>query len=93
MVIFYQVIGEEESSSISSSSISSSLQLLSSESSIHESSYLRSAIGSATILLTIVGLLYGWEKTVTYCRKEVPSTLKPVLESILGEMGGFVLLG
>ena len=50
-------------------------------------------MGSAAILLTIVGLLYGWETTVAYFRKTVPGTLKPVLESILGEMGGLGAIG
>jgi hypothetical protein len=67
--------------------------LLSHEETAHEISYMRSAVGSATILLSIVGLLYGWETIVSYFRKTVPATLKPVLESILGEMGGLGAIG
>ena len=79
------------------SSSKSSLLILSHEeglSSLHqEIPYLRSAVGSATILLSIIGLLYTWEKSVNYFRKSVPDTLQPVLESILGEMGGLGAIG
>lgn len=44
-------------------------------------------------MLTIVGLLYGWEKSVEWIRRSLPKSLLPVVESILAEMGGLGFIG
>ena len=50
-------------------------------------------LGSSGIMLTIVALLYGWEKSVEWARETVPRELRPVVESILGEIGGLGFVG
>ena len=50
-------------------------------------------VGSSCIMLTIVGLLYIWEESVEYIRETIPKALKPVIESILGEIGGLGFIG
>ena len=50
-------------------------------------------VGSSCIMLTIVGLLYLWETSVEYVRETIPKALKPVIESILGEIGGLGFIG
>lgn len=44
-------------------------------------------------MLTIVALLYGWEKSVEWARETLPEELRPVVESILGEIGGLGFVG
>lgn len=44
-------------------------------------------------MLVIVGLLYLWERSVIFLRKAVGPTLQPVVESILGEIGGLGFIG
>lgn len=50
-------------------------------------------IGSSVIMLTIVGLLFVWEKSVEWVRENVSAALLPVVESILAEMGGLGFIG
>lgn len=52
-----------------------------------------SALWSSCIMLTIVSLLYTWEKSVELVRETVPKVLLPVVESILAEMGGLGFIG
>lgn len=63
--------------------------------SAHETSALSLTpiVGSSLIMLTIVGLLYLWEQSVEYLRESVPKTLLPMVESILGEIGGLGFIG
>ena len=51
------------------------------------------ALGSSCIMLTIVALLYSWEKSVAWARETLPGELRPVVESILGEIGGLGFVG
>jgi hypothetical protein len=51
------------------------------------------AVGSSLIMLTIVGLLYLWEESVEWVREIVPISLRPVVESILAEIGGLGFIG
>ena len=51
------------------------------------------ALGSSCIMLTIVALLYSWEKSVEWARETLPGELRPVVESILGEIGGLGFVG
>ncbi|KAG7344177.1 hypothetical protein IV203_022185 [Nitzschia inconspicua] len=51
------------------------------------------ALGSSLIMLTIVGLLYMWEESVEWMRESVPKTIKPVVDSILAEIGGLGFIG
>ena len=51
------------------------------------------AFWSLSIMTTIVALLYTWEKSVEYLREEMPSTLRPVIESVLGEVAGLGFVG
>jgi hypothetical protein len=44
-------------------------------------------------MLVIIGLLYSWEKGVEYAREKTPPAVVPVIESILGEMGGLGFIG
>lgn len=48
---------------------------------------------SATIMLSIVSLLYAWEETVAESRQKLPETLTPVVDSMLAEMGGLGFIG
>jgi len=48
---------------------------------------------SVAIMLSIVGLLYSWEQTIHVTRKILPKTLLPVIDSMLGEMGGLGFIG
>lgn len=49
--------------------------------------------GSSVIMLTIVCLLFLWEKSVEWIRETVPPALLPVVESILAEIGGLGFIG
>jgi hypothetical protein len=51
------------------------------------------AVGSSIIMFTIVGLLYLWEESVEWLRETVPKALRPVVESILAEIGGLGFIG
>lgn len=44
-------------------------------------------------MMVIVGLLYGWEQFVEYAKEEAPAPIIPVIEKILGEMGGVGFIG
>jgi hypothetical protein len=48
---------------------------------------------SFNVMLVIIGLLYSWEKGVEYVREKTPPAIVPVIESILGEMGGLGFIG
>lgn len=50
-------------------------------------------VGSSLIMLTIVSLLYAWEKSVEWIREEVPSEIMPMVDSILAEIGGLGFIG
>jgi hypothetical protein len=50
-------------------------------------------VGSSAIMLTIVALLYLWEKSIESVRETVPPAVLPVVESILAEMGGLGFIG
>ncbi|KAL7579123.1 hypothetical protein ACA910_019152 [Epithemia clementina (nom. ined.)] len=44
-------------------------------------------------MISIVLLLYSWEKTITSARNSLPETLQPVVNSMLVEMGGLGFVG
>ena len=44
-------------------------------------------------MVTIVALLYSWERTVTSARQSLPDTLQPVVDSMLVELGGLGFIG
>lgn len=44
-------------------------------------------------MLSIVALLYVWEELVKSAREKLPPTLLPVVDSMLGEMGGLGFIG
>ena len=48
---------------------------------------------SMSIMMSIVALLYSWEKTITSARSSLPETLQPVVNSMLVEMGGLGFVG
>lgn len=48
---------------------------------------------SSAIMLSIVALLYTWEEAVKSAREKLPSTLMPVVDSMLAEMGGLGFIG
>jgi len=50
-------------------------------------------LGSSLIMLTIVALLYTWETAVEWVRETVPPALRPVVKSILAEIGGLGFIG
>lgn len=50
-------------------------------------------LGSSLIMLSIVALLYCWEKSIEWIRTSVPFALLPVVESILAEIGGLGFIG
>lgn len=50
-------------------------------------------LGSLVIMLTIISLLFFWEKSVKWIRETVPPALLPVVESILAEIGGLGFIG
>lgn len=50
-------------------------------------------LGSSLIMLTIVALLFSWEKSIEWIRETVPLALLPVVESILAEIGGLGFIG
>jgi hypothetical protein len=50
-------------------------------------------VGSSLIMLTIVGLLYIWEESVEWMRETVPKAIRPVVESVLAEIGGLGFIG
>lgn len=45
------------------------------------------------ILVSIISLLFVWEEVVCAARKKLPSTLMPVLDSMLAEMGALGFIG
>lgn len=49
--------------------------------------------GSSGIMFVIVGLLYLWEVSVEWARVIVGPSLRPVVESILAEIGGLGFIG
>jgi hypothetical protein len=51
------------------------------------------ATWSVGVMLTIVGLLYIWEVGVEWAREKTPKTLRPVIESMLGEISGLGFIG
>ncbi|CAJ1951754.1 unnamed protein product [Cylindrotheca closterium] len=48
---------------------------------------------SFNVMLVIVFLLYSWESFVEYAKEECPPAIVPVIEKILGEMGGLGFIG
>jgi hypothetical protein len=50
-------------------------------------------VWSMIIMLSIVSLLYIWETGVEYVREELPDSLQPVIEKILGEISGLGFIG
>lgn len=48
---------------------------------------------SVNVMLVIVLLLYTWESFVEYAKEECPPAIVPVIEKILGEMGGLGFIG
>jgi hypothetical protein len=48
---------------------------------------------SFNVMLVIVGLLYSWEQFVEYAKEETPAPIIPVIEKMLGEMGGLGFIG
>ncbi|KAL3928160.1 MAG: hypothetical protein SGBAC_012767 [Bacillariaceae sp.] len=44
-------------------------------------------------MLLIVFLLYSWESFVEYAKEECPPAIVPVIEKMLGEMGGLGFIG
>lgn len=45
------------------------------------------------VMLLIVFLLYSWESFVEYAKEECPPAIVPVIEKMLGEMGGLGFIG
>ena len=43
---------------------------------------------SVTVMLTIVGLLKGWESAVEEVQERSPPAVRPVIDRVLGEIGG-----
>jgi len=52
-----------------------------------------SVFWSVDVMLVIVGLLYTWEKGVEYLKEESPPFIQPVVDRVLGEMGGLGFIG
>jgi len=48
---------------------------------------------SCAVALSIVGLLLSWEEGIKASRRTLPPALQPVLDSMLGEMGGIGFIG
>lgn len=48
---------------------------------------------SISIMITIVGLLLTWENSVHTLRVKLPPVLTPVVDSMLGEIGGLGFIG
>lgn len=48
---------------------------------------------SVTLMLTLVFLLYVWEEAVKLTKESIPLQLRPVVDSMLGEMGGLGFIG
>ena len=48
---------------------------------------------STAIMLSIIFLLFSWEKTIASARSSLPDTLQPVVDSMLVEMGGLGFVG
>jgi len=44
-------------------------------------------------MVSIVGLLYVWEESIHYLRKNIPKALEPVIDSMLAEVGGIGFIG
>ena len=48
---------------------------------------------SVSVMLTIISLLLTWEQSVHTLRQNIPKPLTPVLDSMLGEIGGIGFIG
>jgi len=48
---------------------------------------------SVSIMLTIVGLLVAWEESIEILRESTPPTIQPVIDRVLGEIGGLGFIG
>jgi hypothetical protein len=48
---------------------------------------------SSAVMVTIVGLLAGWDALVEYAKEATPKSVEPVIEKILGEMGSLGFIG
>jgi len=48
---------------------------------------------SASVMLSIVALLYAWEEAVKEARERLPKEVLPVVDSMLSEMGGLGFIG
>ena len=44
-------------------------------------------------MLTIVGLLVAWEESIELLRENTPPTIQPVINKVLGEIGGLGFIG
>jgi len=50
-------------------------------------------LGSSSIMCAIVALLYSWEVSVKWARQAAGESLRPVVESVLAEIGGLGFIG
>jgi hypothetical protein len=48
---------------------------------------------SVTVMLTIVGLLKAWELSVEQLQETAPPAVRPVIDRVLGEIGGLGFVG
>lgn len=54
---------------------------------------IKAIVGAATIMGSIVGLLFAWDKAIIYFRSQVPVSLKPTVESIFSTLSGLGVIG
>jgi len=48
---------------------------------------------SVCIMLVIVGLLVAWEESIELLRENTPPAIQPVIDKVLGEIGGLGFIG
>ena len=53
----------------------------------------KTAAASSIMMLIIVSLYFIWGKSVIYVRRKIPTSLRPVVDSVIGEIGGLGIVG
>ena len=54
---------------------------------------LKAAAGAATIMISITGLIFAWDRISEWFRRQIPLSLKPTVESIYATVAGLATVG